>query len=209
MGLLQRDKPPLVLASGSATRARLLVDAGLDFTALPSGFDETTARERARARGCSAAEAASLLATGKAAAASRLRPDAMVVAADQILALGDTLGEIWLERPAGRTEAAEQLRLLRGQEHLLVSAVVCTEAGIVRFSHVSEARLRFRNYSDPLIEAVLEADATAIGSSVGGYRLEGPGILLCHEISGDHSTILGLPMLPLLGFLRQAGIVIG
>lgn len=205
MGLLQHEKPPLVLASGSATRARLLADAGLDFTVLPTGFDEGAELRRARQQGCSAAEAARLLATGKAAAASRLHPDAMVVGADQILAFGET----WLERPAGRTEAAEQLRMLRGQEHLLASAVVCTGAGVVRFSHVSEARLRFRDYSDALIEAVLEADAPAIGTSVGSYRLEGPGILLCQEISGDHSTILGLPMLPLLGFLREAGIVIG
>ncbi|MGH7071267.1 MAG: Maf family protein [Acetobacteraceae bacterium] len=205
MGLLQHEKPPLVLASGSATRARLLADAGLDFTVLPTGFDEGAERRRARQQGCSAAEAARLLATGKAAAAGRLHPDAMVVAADQILAFGET----WLERPAGRTEATEQLRMLRGQEHLLASAVVCTGEGVVRFSHVSEARLRFRNYSDALIEAVLEADAPAIGSSVGSYRLEGPGILLCQEIFGDHSTILGLPMLPLLGFLREAGIVLG
>ncbi|MGH7104855.1 MAG: Maf family protein [Acetobacteraceae bacterium] len=202
---LQRDKPPLVLASGSAARARLLAEAGLRCEIRPADFAEAMVRKAARDQGCSAAEAARKLAIGKALLVSRLRPEAMVIAADQILALGDG----WLEKPPGRAEAADQLRLLRGREHLLVSAVVCATGGTVKFRHVSEAKLRFRNYSDALIEAVLTLDAAAIGSSVGGYRLEGPGILLCEEITGDFSTILGLPLLPLLGFLRDEGIIIG
>ncbi|MGH7049464.1 MAG: Maf family protein [Acetobacteraceae bacterium] len=202
---LQREKPPLVLASGSAARARLLAEAGLRFAIRPADFDEAMGRLAARAQGGSAAKAARQLAIGKALLVSRLHPDCMVIAADQILSLGDT----WLEKPAGRAEAAGQLRMLRGREHLLASAVVCATAGSVQFHHVSEARLRFRNYSDALIEAVLTADAASVGSSVGGYRLEGPGILLCEEIAGDFSTILGLPLLPLLGFLRAAGILIG
>lgn len=202
---LQRENPPLVLASGSAVRARLLAGAGLRFEIQPADFDEATARKAARDQGCSPAEAARQLAIGKAMIASRRRPETMVIAADQILALGDA----WLEKPASRGEAASQLGMLRGREHLLLSAVVCATAGTLRWSHVNEAKLRFRNYSDALLEAVLTVDAAFVGSSVGGYRLEGPGILLCEAIAGDFSTILGLPLLPLLGFLRDQGIVAG
>ncbi|MGH7078981.1 MAG: Maf family protein [Acetobacteraceae bacterium] len=206
---LQREKPPLVLASGSAARARLLAEAGLRFEIRPADFDEATARKAARAQGCTASEAACQLAIGKALLVSRLHPGSMVIAADQILSLGDAPGDIWLEKPAGRAEAAGQLRMLRGREHVLASAVVCATAGTLKFRHVGEAGLRFRNYSDALLEAVLTADAASVGSSVGGYRLEGPGILLCEAIEGDFPTILGLPLLPLLGFLRAAGIIIG
>lgn len=201
---LQRESPALVLASASPTRASLLKDAGLVFTVVPASFNEARARRAARKKGASAGEAAALLAEGKALAVSAAMPEAMVIGADQILAAGET----WLEKPAGPKQAAEQLRALRGREHQLASAVVVAMAGHVHFSRTCEATLRFFAFSDSLLEAVLERDSAAIGSSVGGYRLEGPGILLCEQIQGDHSTILGLPMLPLLAFLRTAGVLI-
>jgi len=196
---LQPEWPPLVLASASPARAKLLKETGLTFTVVPASFDERAARLAAREKGSSAAEAASVLAEGKASAVSIAMPEAIVIGADQILALGDN----WFEKPTGREQAAEQLRALRGREHLLATAVAVARAGAVRFTHASEATLRFHSFSDSLLEAVLEADAAAIGSAVGGYRLEGPGILLCEEIRGDHFAILGLPMLPLLAFLRS------
>ncbi len=202
---LQPEWPPLVLASASPTRASLLRSAGLAFTIAPAlAFDEAAARRAARENGCTAAEAARALAEGKAALVSAAMPAAMVLGADQILACGKT----WFEKPAGRDEAREQLRALRGREHCLATAVAVARAGKLRFAHAAEAILRFRQFSDALLEAVLEADAAAIGSSVGGYRLEGPGILLCEEILGDHFTILGLPLLPLLAFLRREGVLI-
>ncbi|MGH7117858.1 MAG: Maf family protein [Acetobacteraceae bacterium] len=201
---LQREWPALVLASTSPTRAKLLKDAGLAFTIVPASFNEVGARRAARENGASAQEAAAILAEGKALEVSAAMPEAMVIGADQILAAGES----WLEKPVGQQQAAEQLRALRGREHHLASAVAVAAAGHVRFLHTCEATLRFLSFSDSLLEAVLQADRAAIGSSVGGYRLEGPGILLCEQIQGDHFTILGLPMLPLLAFLRTTGLLI-
>ncbi len=201
---LQRELPALVLASASAARAKLLRDAGLRFTVVPASFDEAGARRAACKVGRNAAEAALELAEGKALLVSGEEPEAMVLGADQVLACEGA----WFKKPASREEAAEQLRALRGREHRLVSAVACATAGKVCWSHVSEARLHFRNFSDEVLSGVLEADEAAIGTSVGGYRLEGPGVLLCQAIKGDHFTILGLPLLPLLQFLRGVRVLI-
>ncbi len=198
---LQRERPALVLASGSAARATLLRAAGLRFHVAPADLDERAIR---RTLGGEAGEAAIALAAAKARAGSETAPEALVIGADQILACEGR----WFEKPAGRAEAAAQLRMLRGRMHSLASAVACAKQGTVVWHAASEARLVFRAFSEALLEAVMDADEAAIGSSVGGYRLEGPGIQLCERIEGDHFTILGLPLLPLLGFLRAEGILL-
>jgi [pyruvate, water dikinase]-phosphate phosphotransferase / [pyruvate, water dikinase] kinase len=187
---LQRDAPALVLASGSITRAALLAAAGLRFSILVPAFDERPPREAAERTGRGAGETALLLAEGKARAVSETMPAGVVVGADQILACDHQ----WFEKPTNRAEAAEQLRALRGRVHRLATAVACASAA--------------RNFSEEVLQSVLDADTTVIGSSVGGYRLEGPGVQLCKAIEGDHFTILGLPLLPLLGFLRECGVLV-
>ena len=97
---------------------------------------------------------------------------------------------------------------MSGRTHVLATAVACASGSEVVWRMVAEARLTFRRFSEAVLEGVLEADAASIGSSVGGYRLEGPGALLCERIEGDHFTILGLPLLPLLGFLRERGVLV-
>jgi len=201
---LQPDRPELVLASGSAARAKLLRDAGLRFRTMPLALDEEPVREAIRDAGAEAAEAAIALAKAKARAGSEMAPEALVIGADQILVCAGH----WFKKPAGRAEAAEQLRMLRGRTHLLATAVACVSGGRMLWHNLAEARLTFRDFSDAALESVLEADAAAIGGAVGGYRIEGPGILLCERIEGDHFTILGLPLLPLLGFLRMQGMLL-
>lgn len=201
---LQRERPELVLASGSAARAMLLRSAGLRFRVAPVALDEGAIRDAARRAGEDAGQAAMALAAAKALTGSEAAPEALVIGADQVLACEGR----WFEKPAGKQEAAEQLRMLRGRTHVLATALAGASGGEVVWRMVAEARLTFRRFSDELLEGVLKADAASIGSSVGGYRLEGPGVLLCERIEGDHFTILGLPLLPLLGFLRERGVLV-
>jgi septum formation protein len=201
---LQRERPALVLASGSAARAMLLRAAGLCFQVAPATVDEAALRDAMHEAGAAADVAAMALAEAKARAGSEAAPRALVIGADQILACEGR----WFEKPAGRAEAAGQLRMLRGRTHLLAAAVACASDGAVVWRAAAQARLAFRDFSDAALEAVLEADEAAIGSSVGGYRLEGPGVQLCERIEGDHFTVLGLPLLPLLGFLRAEGLLL-
>lgn len=202
---LQREQPELVLASGSTTRAMLLAGAGLVFAVHPARFDEVATRGEARAKAMSDRETAMLLAAGKAEAVSVTRPEALVIGADQLLVLGDA----WFTKPGNRAEAVEQLRALRGRTHRLVTAVACRGGGEPPWGAIEEARVTFRDYSDAALEAVLEADGGVIGTSVGSYRLEGPGVELCERVEGDHFAILGLPLFPLLRHLREIGILLG
>jgi septum formation protein len=200
---LQREGPGLVLASSSPTRAMLLRSAGLRFSVAPSAFDEAGIRERAWREGWDASQAAIALAEAKARTVSEQAPEALVIGADQILACD----RAWFTKPLSRLEAAEQLRALRGRTHALATAVACATAGNVVWRFGTEAKVTLRNFSDLVLESVLDADPTVIGNSVGGYRLEGPGVLLCERIEGDHFTVLGLPLLPLLQFLREQTIL--
>ena len=198
---LQADTPRLILASGSAARRDLLAGAGLRFEVRAVAVDEAALREAARAEGVGAREAALLLAEAKAA---RIRdPEALVIGADQILLCDDR----WLEKPADLAAARAQLRFLRGREHRLVSAVVCRRHGHPVWDHVAEARLVMRPFSDEFLDVYLALEGDAVLGSVGAYRLEGPGIQLFDRVEGDHATILGLPLLPLLGFLRQHTVI--
>jgi septum formation protein len=192
-----RGKDPLILASQSRARQMLLANAGISFEAVPADIDERALQKNS---GLSApGEIAGLLAREKACFVSSKNPGRHVVGADQTLALGNRL----FSKPAGRAQAADQLRLLAGHTHELHSAVAVARDGKVVFSDVSVARLTMRALTGSEIRAYLDEAGEAVTSSVGAYQLEGLGVHLFDHFEGDHFTILGLPLLPLLAFLRR------
>jgi septum formation protein len=194
---LWRGQYPLVLASQSRARQTLLANAGIAFEAFPAEIDERSVQQ---ASGLSAPdEIAVHLAREKALSVSLRRPGGFVVGADQTLALGARL----FSKPAGRAQAAEQLRALAGCSHELHSAVAVARDGKILFEKVAIARMIMRPLIETEIDGYLDAAGVAVTSSVGAYQLEGLGVHLFDRIEGDHFTILGLPLLPLLAFLRS------
>ncbi len=199
--MLQADVPRLVLASQSAARAALMQAAGLRFVARPARVDEAAVKEACRAEGLDASETALALAELK---ASRVRdPSALVIGADQLLVCEGA----WFDKPADLSAARTHLQALRGRRHTLVTAVVCQRGGQTVWHHVAVPALTMRPFSDAALDAYLDAEGGALLHCVGAYRLEGLGIHLFDRIEGEHAAILGLPMLPLLGFLRQHGVL--
>lgn len=193
--------PEVVLASQSSTRAELLRAAGLQFEARPARIDEGAVKQAARAGSMPAEGAALLLAELKAA---RVRaPDALVIGADQLLACEGR----WFDKPRDLAEARQHLLMLRGREHTLVTAVVCLRGGASVWRHVALPRLRVRPFSDAFLDAYLAAEGGTVLASVGAYRLEGPGAQLFEAVEGEHAAVLGLPLLALLGFLRDHGVL--
>jgi septum formation protein len=176
----------------------LLSNAGIAFESIPAGIDERGIQETS---GVSApGELARLLAREKALAVARRKPGRFVVGADQTLALGKRV----FNKPTDRAEAFAQLKALAGHVHALHSAVAVARNGAIMFDHVAVAHLTMRPLGDGEIDAYLEQAGEAVAtSSVGAYQLEGLGVHLFEHIEGDHFTILGLPLLPLLGFLRN------
>jgi septum formation protein len=195
------DQPRLILASASAARLALLRGAGLVVEAHPAHVDEAAIKEAARADGASPDEAALLLAELKAARIARRHPDALVIAADQLL----VVGEKWFDKPPTRDAARAQLLALRGRTHTLVTAVLCQRGDARVWHHVARPSLTMREFSAGFLAAYLAAEGDALTACVGAYRLEGMGVQLFERIEGDYFSILGLPLLPLLGFLRQHG----
>ena len=196
-----RGKHPLILASQSRARQALLTNAGISFEAIPADIDE---RDIQRASGLSTpGEIAALLARHKALWVSGRKPGRFVVGADQTLALAKQL----FSKPTGREQAADQLRSLAGNSHELHSAVAVARDGDIVFETVSVARMTMRQLKEGEINAYLDEAGAAVTTSVGAYQLEGLGIHLFERIEGDHFTILGLPLLPLLGFLRSEGLL--
>ena len=194
---LWRGKDPLILASQSRARQMLLANAGVLFEAVPADIDERAVQQ---ASGLSApGEIAGLLAREKAQAVSMRQPGKYVVGADQTLALGNRL----FSKPAGRVEAAGQLRDLAGRSHDLQSAVAVARDGRILFENAAIARMTMRQLSGAEIQTYLDEAGEAVTSSVGAYQLEGLGVHLFDRIDGDHFTVLGLPLLPLLAFLRS------
>jgi septum formation protein len=201
---LQAASPPLVLASASATRLALLRAAGFCCEAVPAAVDEAEIRRGVQEEGGVAADAALLLAELKATRVSRARPEALVIGADQILDADGT----WFAKPKNLAEARAQLLALRGRAHELATAVVCQRAGQVVWHHVAKPRLVMREFSEAFLDAYLEAAGDSVLCSVGSYQLEGLGVHLFAGVHGEHAAILGLPLLPLLGFLRQHGLTL-
>jgi septum formation protein len=195
--------PALVLASRSPARRRMLLDAGVRLIADGPGVDEEGVKAAFRADGAEPAEVAEALAEMKAKRVSPRYEKALVLGADQMLACDG----VWFDKPDSRDEARAHLRRLRGRTHrLLVSAVVVKDGARI-WHQTDAAELTMRNLSDDFIEAYLDAVGDAALDSVGAYQLEGLGAQLFGRVQGDYFTVLGLPLLPLLAFLREHKVV--
>ncbi len=192
----------LVLASESRSRRELLQHAGLHFRTEPARIDETEVKASLRAEQADAAAAAETLAELKAIKVSRRAPGALVIGADQIL---ECEGR-WFDKPPDRIAAAAHLRALGGKTHALVSAVCVVRDGARIWHHREAAHLTMRPLDTAFIESYLDATGPEVLETVGAYRLESLGAQLFTKVSGDYFTILGLPLLPLLGFLREHGV---
>lgn len=201
---LWRGTAPLLLASKSAARRALLDAACLPFEVVSADVDERAIEAQAVDEGADPAGIALTLARAKALAGAAAHSGRVVIGADQTLALGDEA----FHKPADRAAAKAQIARLAGRTHKLHSAVAVARDGEVRFAHVESAHLTLRPLDDAALEAYLDAAGDAVLSSVGGYQLEGLGIHLFARVEGDHSVILGLPLLPLLGFLRSEGLLL-
>lgn len=203
--MIQAPVPPLVLASASAARRAVLEGAGLHFEALPAAVDEAAIKEAAQAEGIAAADAAIILAEAKAERIGRRHPEALVIGCDQLLVCEGR----WFDKPPDLAAARAQLLALRGRRHELVTAVACHRHGSRIWQHVATPRLAMRDFSDAFLDAYLAMEGERVTTSVGAYRLEGPGVHLFASVQGEHAAILGIPLLPLLGFLRQHGVLAG
>ena len=194
---------PLILASQSEVRRRILAAAGLPVEVRPAGIDERGIEARSNAHG--PADVARVLAGAKAHTVAAQMPARLVLGADQTLALGEQR----FSKPVDRAAAREQMRALSGKTHRLYSAITLVRDGRVLFEHVDTEELTMRALSDTFIDTYLDAVGDGALASVGAYQIESVGIHLFEKISGDYYAILGLPLLPLLDFLRKEGAVEG
>lgn len=192
----------LVLASTSTARRGLLTAAGVPHEAMPPMVDETAVK--AAMAGAPPRDLADALAELKAMRVSQKLPGALVLGCDQVASTDD--GEI-LDKPTSREDAAQQLRRLRGRQHRLTSAAVIAENGRAIWRAADVATLEMRQFSEEFLDTYLDSEWPEIGGCVGGYRLEAMGIQLFARVRGDHFTILGLPMLALLDYLRERGVI--
>ena len=194
---------PIILASGSEIRLRLLRAAGLDVTATAPRVDEQMVRQSLHAEAAKPHDIADALAEMKAARVADKNPEALVLGCDQVLDFHGTI----LSKPTNLEQARDQIIALRDQSHKLLSAVVLYDAGKPIWRHTAEANLTMRAVSDAYLDAYLARNWPDLSTSVGGYKLESEGVRLFSAISGDYFTILGLPLLPLLGYLSLRGFI--
>jgi septum formation protein len=195
----------LILASASPFRRKMLEAAGLQFEVAPADIDEAALKRSLavatpRLGPASVAEA---LARAKAEAVARNHPSAIVIGADQVLALGDEL----FDKPGNLAEARAQLERLRSRTHTLHSAAVLAQQGRIVWTCVEAANLTMRQFSPEFLEGYLSLAGTAVCRTVGAYEIEGAGIQLFERVEGDHFTIIGLPLLSLLAELRDRGVL--
>jgi septum formation protein len=194
---------PLILASSSTVRAELLRSAGVAFGVEPAAIDEAEIKAAFQAERRAAADCANALAEAKAMRVAHRHPGSLVIGADQLLVCEVS----WFDKPIDRAAARAQLLALRGKCHELVSAVCVVRDGERLWHFVDRSTLTMRNFSDKFLEDYLDVGGAEILGSVGAYRLEGVGVQLFARIEGGHFAILGLPLLPLLDFLRGHGVV--
>lgn len=195
--------PRVILASASQPRARMLANAGVSAAISPASVDESSIKKSMRASGADVADVAEALAATKAQQVSRHHEGELVVGADQMLACYKE----WFDKPASLADAKSQLLRLRGRPHDLVSAVCVVRDGAVIWHHIERATITMRHFSDDFVDEYLARMGQAILDTVGGYQLEGLGAQLFSAIEGDYFTILGMPLLPLLEFLRGHGVI--
>ncbi|MGH6718880.1 MAG: Maf family protein [Alphaproteobacteria bacterium] len=193
--------PRLVLASQSPTRAALLHGAGIAFTTDAAAVDEAEIKAAFKARGARVEVAAEALAELKARRVQARHPGAFVIGADQILSDGST----WFDKPATTAEARHQLGQLAGRRHELVTAVCVLGDGERLWHHIARASLAMRPLDPTTIDRYLDLVGDQGLATPGAYRIEGPGVQLFAAVEGDYAGILGLPLLPLLAFLRGHG----
>lgn len=198
-----KEPPKVVLASGSRSRARMLANAGVSFTAHAASVDEATIKTSMQATGADIATVAEILAATKAQQVSRNHKDGLIIGADQMLVCE---GE-WYDKPASLQEARDHLNKLRGKTHELISSVCVVQDGVVLWHHVGRAKITMRLFSDAFIDDYIKNMGEEILATVGGYELEGLGAQLFSKVDGDYFTILGMPLLPLLDFLRGYEVV--
>ncbi len=182
----------------------MLAATGLRFEVIPADVDETALKRVVQSENADAVTAALRLAEAKAARVAAAEPEALVIGADQILVCDGA----WFDKPADLAAARTQLQTLRGRPHILATAVVCRRSGERVWQHIAQPRLVMRRFSDAFLDAYLALEGDHVLGSVGAYRLEGPGAHLFTRVEGEHATILGLPLLPLLDFLRQTGVLL-
>jgi septum formation protein len=195
----------IILASGSPFRRRMLEDAGIAFTVERPSIDERAVEEAVADTGLRPDDLAQILAEAKAVDVSQNHPGAFVIGCDQTLSLGEEL----LHKPADMEEARRRLLRLSGRTHQLNSAVVIAQDGEAIWRHVQVASLTMRDLDPGFVGRHLSAVGEAALSSVGAYQIEGKGIQLFDRVEGDHFTIVGLPLLPLLAKLRELGAIDG
>ena len=194
----------LILASQSVSRRAMLDAAGVLYESIAAQVDEASAKDSLIAGGISARDLSDALAELKALKVSRMAPGALVLGCDSVVALDD--GAL-LDKPVSRENAAEHLRMMSGRHHDLYSAAVIAEGGRGVWRHVDRARMHVRTLSEDFITKYLDEEWPAIGGCVGCYRMEGPGVHLFSRTEGSHFTVLGMPMLPLLDYLRVRGVL--
>ncbi|MBD1206099.1 MAG: septum formation protein Maf [Rhodobacteraceae bacterium] len=195
--------PHIILASASTIRRQLLENAGVTVDALPARVDEDTIRAALQAEGAKHRDIADTLAEMKARKLAERHPSSLVIGSDQVLKLD---GEIW-GKPETPDAARSQLQRLRGRTHRLVSAVVLYDQAKPIWRHVEEASLTMRSFSDGFLDDYVARNWDDIRHSVGAYQLEREGARLFAAVDGNHFTILGLPLLPLLNYLSQRGFI--
>jgi septum formation protein len=191
----------LILASQSFSRRAMLDAAGVSYVAQPAHVDEGAVKQALLDEGQPPRAVADALAELKALKIAQAEPDALVIGSDSVVSVNGQL----FDKPIDRANAAEHLRAFSGQTMLLTSAVVLASGGQAIWRHVSEARLDVWPLSEDFIERYLDAEWPAISGCVGCFRIEGPGVQLFSALHGDYFTILGMPLLPLLGQLRTLG----
>lgn len=189
--------PKIILASGSQARQEMLDAVGLDFTTTPADIDEEDIIERLEGRDTPLIT--EQLAQAKAKHVSDANPNALVIGSDQTMEFNDQL----ITKAKSVDEAREKLKAMRGKSHRLYSSVCVVDNGNTVFFHTDSARLTMNNFDDDYLEAYIKKDETALTQCVGSYRIEGPGLWLFDRIGGNHHTIMGMPLLPLLSFLRK------
>jgi septum formation protein len=194
----------LILASKSASRRAMLDAAGVPYEAIAANVDEESVKLALRADQIAPRNLADALAELKALKVSKGYSDALVLGSDSLVALEDGTT---LDKPANREQAAEHLRLMSGKRHDLVSAAVIAEGGRPVWRVVDRAKMFVRPLSEGFIEEYLDAEWPAISGCVGCYRIEGPGAQLFQRIEGSQFTVLGMPLLPVLDYLRTRGVL--